>query len=123
VSISHIIAVWDMWQQDLDVALVFEDDAELSASFSDDLAATLQEAPFDWDMIIVGFCFNFHANDESQRVSQHLFRPPFRDRSTRCAHAIFWSYSGAKKLLSSLPNAGQLIFILTLSQKNGRRFG
>jgi GR25 family glycosyltransferase involved in LPS biosynthesis len=100
LAMKHIMAVWDIWQQGFEYALVLEDDAELALSFSDDVSAALQEAPSDWDMIVVGTCWNFHTTDERKRVSQHLFLPAF---PTRCTHAILWSYSGARKLLSSLP--------------------
>lgn len=103
LSIKHVVAVWDMWQKGLDAALVFEDDAELVPTFNDDIKEVLQEAPLNWDMIMVGSCSGIHASEESLRVSRHLFRPTHSDTPTRCAHAILWSYSGAKKLLSTMP--------------------
>jgi len=103
LAIKHIIAVWDMWQNGLEVALVLEDDAELASTFSQDVLTSLEEVPPNWDMIMVGTCFNLHSTEESHRVSQHLYRPISSNLATRCTHAILWSYNGARKLLSSLP--------------------
>jgi len=100
---KYVFALWNMWQEGVSVALILEDDAELKLTFSDDISAILREAPLDWDFIMVGTCSNIHATDDSLRVSQHLFLPTYPDRPTRCAHAILWSYSGAKKLLASMP--------------------
>ena len=101
-AMKYFLAVWDMWQQGLDVALILEDDAELAPTFTPEITAALLEAPPFWDMIVVGTCGDMHAF-ESQRVSQRLFQPPFPEFPTRCGHAILWSYSGAKKILASLP--------------------
>jgi GR25 family glycosyltransferase involved in LPS biosynthesis len=103
LAIKHIIAIWDMWQNGLEVALVLEDDVELASTFSQDVLSSLEEVPLNWDMITVGTCFNLHSTDESRRVSQRLYRPISSNLATRCTHAILWSYNGARKLLASLP--------------------
>ena len=102
LAMKYDTALWDMWQQVVDVALVLEDDAELAVTFNQDITEVLSEAPSNWDMMMVGTCSDIHADEES-RVSQHLFLPKFPDRPTRCAHSILWSYGGAAKFLASLP--------------------
>jgi len=118
--IKYVTALWDMWQQGIDVALILEDDAELEPTFSQDITVALHEAPPHWDMIMVGTCSDIRATEESQRVSTHLFLPTFLDRPTRCAHAILWSYNGARKLISSMPIRWELDWHINSAASDGK---
>jgi GR25 family glycosyltransferase involved in LPS biosynthesis len=118
LAMKYAAALWDMWQEGVELALILEDDAELSVTFNQDITEILLEAPSNWDMMMVGTCSDIHATEES-RVSQHLFLPKFPDRPTRCAHSILWSYNGARKLLSSLPFRWELDWHINSAASEG----
>lgn len=120
VSMTHVLALWDLWQKGYLEALIIDDVTTFVPSFYQDISDALKEVPPHWDMIIVDTCSNIRIIEESHRVTQHLFRLPFLSYPVLCAYTILWSYSGAKKLLKSLPLRGELILHVISTSTEGR---
>lgn len=97
LAAKHISIAWDIWLNGIEYALVLEDDAIFSEEFPDVFNSVILDAPPGWDLIAIGGCLNIHNTDD--RVSQYLYR----HCATRCTHGYIISYSGARKLLESLP--------------------
>lgn len=97
LAIKHVAIAWDIWLNGIDFALVLEDDAVFAAEFPSVLQSVLADVPSGWDFIVIGGCLDIHNTDE--RVSAYLYH----FCQTRCTHGYIISYSGARKLLQSLP--------------------
>eukprot|EP00760_Papus_ankaliazontas_P037963 PhM_4_TR87/c0_g1_i1/m.34155 len=118
VVIKHHSALYEVHRNEIPYALILEDDAFLHAGFQDHIATLMREAPRDFDVLMVGGCFNMHgqrAKYKATFVSKHFYRKP----EARCAHAYIVSLNGARKLLDAVPLTLPIDFQMSAAMKEG----
>ena len=112
LSLKHLAALLDVYENQHRAALVLEDDAVFASAtphswnaYTNLLYSELQRIPFD--LVMVGTCSGAHpAKDMDEHLTKHLWRA----LEATCSHAYIVSLSGAAKLLKSLPLRGPFDF-------------
>lgn len=101
--LSHV-AIWQrMVHENLDAAVIFEDDVVFAERFARRLRTVWSECPTDADVLLIG---HNHLRDRVAPVDRHVQRCLGRFFS---AHAYYLTGAGARKLLGqALPIDSQL---------------
>lgn len=101
---KHYCAFKDIVENNIQNAVVFEDDIILCDDFENKLSNYINQLPDDYDILWIGTCCNLHTpkSDPNKNVypNQH---------GSRCTHAYVVSYNGCKKLLDFFPSIYQPI--------------
>jgi hypothetical protein len=116
VVTKHHSALYDMHRNGYNLSLILEDDVMLHAGFNEHMATLIKEAPRDFDVLMVGGCFNMHGNRpkfKAVEVSKHFYKKT----EARCAHAYAVTLRAARLLLDSVPLTQPIDFQITAAMK------
>ena len=116
VVTKHHSALYDAHRNEHNISVILEDDAFLHAGFTEHLTVLFREAPRDWDVLMIGGCFNMHGNRpkfKAIEVSKHFYRKT----EARCAHAYIVNLHAARMLIDSVPLTMPIDFQMTAAMK------
>jgi tetratricopeptide (TPR) repeat protein len=97
LSIKHFSALHRIVSQNLDHALILEDDAVFTDEFKAVFKAATAELPEDYDMLMLGTCWE--QQKRGAQFSAHLWLA----QAARCTHGMLVSQRGARIMLGTLP--------------------
>jgi len=106
-SLSHMYAVIDMLEHDINYGLVLEDDVILKNDFFDKFDKYFDKTPKDFDIIFLGSSFSIEILDNvgcenykpEINVNPDIFvYEKFRNPKTRCVDAYIMTKSACEKL-------------------------
>ena len=97
MGMKHSLATWHMFQTGQNVSVVLEDDAQIDPAVFDYVEEVVAQG-LEWDLIVLDTCV----------LGTTLRMPPHLASLTtlQSAKSLAWSYTGAKKMLESLPLNG-----------------
>ena len=120
LAMKHSLVAWDMVYSSFRVCLVLEDDSALSPltlEILSKLLSDLRHFGIEWDFVFVGDCCDLSPNERGGvRVSEFIWNMTSVSLKTRGAVAYLMHYSGAYKLLTSLPLIAPIDFHINFAQ-------
>jgi GR25 family glycosyltransferase involved in LPS biosynthesis len=91
--LSHVAVMrMFMFENEKDVLLIFEDDAEIPASLKASIYGTLRDAPDDWDLIVLGYHYAIFDEKGSTEALDRL-------KTFWGTHAVLVNKKGARKVV------------------------
>jgi len=98
---KHSWIVQDLYKNQYDSVMVFEDDVVLDDNFVELFNLYKKEMPSDWDIGWVGSCFNLK---EPPQPNKRVYKT---NRGSRCTHAFCLSKSFAKKVIDDIKDVDE----------------
>jgi GR25 family glycosyltransferase involved in LPS biosynthesis len=96
LCLKHVWAIEEVYKNDYESVLVFEDDVILCDDFVTKFNNFKEQLPDNWDTVWVGSCYNLHENYiEGKNVYRNY-------HGSRCAHAYIISNQFAHKVIDKI---------------------
>jgi glycosyl transferase family 25 len=106
--LHHIECYKRIVQDDIDYALILEDDAILCNNFKEILKNYIKELPSDWDMLFIGDGCGFHIDNKLLIQNKHIYKKDIvpdgqtHEGATRCTDSYLITNKCAKIITEKL---------------------
>ena len=101
--LKHYDIIFELSSNNIEYALVLEDDVILCDNFLYHLENCFKELPKDWDLVWVGTCCNLHEPKIGDKLAYRT------NRGSRCTHAYLISKSCANKIINNVDRITEAI--------------
>lgn len=119
LTLHHIECYKRIVEENIDYALILEDDVVTSNNFRETLEGYIQELPTDWDMLFIGNGCGMHIDKHLLVPKKHVYKKDnvingnIYEGSTRCTDSYLITNKCAKIITEKLKLPNYTIAVMT----------